>query len=626
MKDQIIREIEQSMLSYLDNAQMKQLHAALEHAFFNKTVSQGDAEEGAEEDSNDLVLLDMFLAAKRVEGCSEKTIRYYKTTLTKMLTALDHQIVHITTDDLRNYLALYQQETECSKSNIDNIRRILSSFFSWLEDENYVLKSPVRRIHKIRTSKPVKETYTDEALEIMRDSCENLRDLAIIDLLASTGMRVGEMVNLNIVDVDFENRECIVLGKGSKERPVYFDARTKIHLHNYITLINTVEFKDIVGNDLYRRLNFIRMVGNNSAHSNRAITPEQAQIALENLFYFMDFIAYCYADEYQEQKFNAALLKQEQPAPVADSKPDLDVDIKKLIAENQALKEELTKKRQEQAQTYVPKPLDISEFKTRKVYIDTMLIDAGWVLGKNWYNEYELPGMPNKSEVGYVDYALFTDDGKPLAIIEAKRTCKDVAVGRQQAKLYADLMEKRFGRRPIIFLTNGFDTRIWNDQYYPEHQVSGIYSQRDLEKEFNKLTMRTRLNNVRVNDDISGRYYQKEAVKAVCRAFDTENRRKALLVMATGSGKTRTTISIVDVLLRHGWVKNILFLADRNSLVTQAKRAFVNMLPTGSPSTKSTAASATPSPPPASSPSCVRTVSSPPAIRPCTISSWPPPW
>ena len=182
--------------------------AALEHAFFNKTVSPIDAAEAVEEESNDLALLDMFLAAKRVEGCSEKTIRYYKTTLTKMLTALDHQIVHITTDDLRNYLALYQQETECSKSNIDNIRRILSSFFSWLEDENYVLKSPVRRIHKIRTTKPVKETYTDEALEIMRDSCENLRDLAIIDLLASTGMRVGEMVNLNIVDVDFENREC----------------------------------------------------------------------------------------------------------------------------------------------------------------------------------------------------------------------------------------------------------------------------------------------------------------------------------------------------------------------------------------------------------------------------------
>ena len=346
---------------------------------------------------------------------------------------------------------------------------------------------------------------------------------------------------------------------------------------NLVTLINTVEFKDIVGNDLYRRLNFIRMVGNNSAHSIKAIIPEQAQIALENLFYFMDFIAYCYADDYEEQKYNAALLKQEQT--VAAPKPDKDVDIQKLIAENKALKEELTKKRQEQSQTYVPKPLDISEFKTRKVYIDTMLIDAGWELGKDWYNEYELPGMPNKSDVGYADYVLFSNDGKPLAVIEAKRTCKDVAVGRQQAKLYADLLEKKFGRRPIIFLTNGFDTRIWNDRYYPEHKVSGIYSKRDLEKEFNKLTMRTHLTNVRVNDDISGRYYQKEAVKAVCRAFDEENRRKTLLVMATGSGKTRTTISIVDVLLRHGWVKNVLFLADRTSLVTQAKRAFVNLLP-----------------------------------------------
>ena len=345
-----------------------------------------------------------------------------------------------------------------------------------------------------------------------------------------------------------------------------------------VTLINTVEFKDIVGNDLYRRLNFIRMVGNNSAHSSKTITPEQAELALENLFYFLDFVAYCYADEYEEQKFNPDLLKQEQVA-AAPKHPDIDIDIQKLIAENKSLKEELTKKREEQAQTYVPKPLDISEYKTRKVYIDTMLIDAGWKLGTDWYDEYELPGMPNKSEVGYADYVLFGSDGKPLAVIEAKRTCKDVAIGRQQAKLYADLLEKKFGRRPIIFLSNGFDTRIWNDCYYPEHRVSGIYSKRDLEKEFNKLTMRTKLNNVRVSDEISGRYYQKEAVKAVCRAFDDENRRKALLVMATGSGKTRTTISIVDVLLRHGWVKNVLFLADRNSLVTQAKRAFVNLLP-----------------------------------------------
>ena len=345
----------------------------------------------------------------------------------------------------------------------------------------------------------------------------------------------------------------------------------------FVTLINTVEFKDIVGNDIFRRIDFIRLIGNSSAHSARNIKPEQAELALENLFYFLDFVAYCYADEYDEQTFNAELLKAE-PAPVAPA-PIVTIDIQQLIEENKALKEKLTSKREEQVQTYVPKPLDISEFKTRKVYIDTMLIDAGWVEGKDWYNEYELTGMPNKSEVGYADYVLFGDDGKPLAVIEAKRTCKDVAIGRQQAKLYADLLEKKFGRRPIIFLSNGFDTRIWNDKYYPEHKVSGFYSKRDLEKEFNKLTMRTHLTNVRVDDNISGRYYQKEAIKAVCRAFDEENRRKALLVMATGSGKTRTVISIVDVLLRHGWVKNVLFLADRNSLVTQAKRAFVNLLP-----------------------------------------------
>ena len=347
---------------------------------------------------------------------------------------------------------------------------------------------------------------------------------------------------------------------------------------NLVTLINTVEFKDVVGNDIFRRINFIRMVGNNSAHSSKAVTPEQAYVALENLFYFMDFVAYCYADSYEEQTFHPDLLKQEQSAPKPEN-GNADIDIAKLIAENKSLKEELTKKRQEQSQTYVPKPLDISEYTTRKVYIDTMLIDAGWKLGVDWFHEYALPGMPNKSAVGYADYVLFGANGKPLAVLEAKRTCKDVAVGRQQAKLYADLLEKKFGQRPIIFLSNGFDTRIWNDRYYPEHPVSGIYSKRDLEKEFNKLSMRSHLTNVRVNDAISGRYYQKEAVKAVCRAFDDENRRKALLVMATGSGKTRTVISIVDVLLRHGWVKNVLFLADRNSLVTQAKRAFVNLLP-----------------------------------------------
>ena len=179
-------------------------------------------------------LLDSFIAAKRVEGCSEKSLKYYRSTIEKLLFAVGKPVLHIDTDDLRRYLDRYQRTSKAGKVTIDNVRRILSSFFAWLEDEDYILKSPVRRIHKVKTGQTVKETYSDEALEQMRDHCDSIRDLAIIDLLASTGMRVGEMVRLNTEDIDFENRECIVFGKGDKERMVYFDARTKIHLQNYL--------------------------------------------------------------------------------------------------------------------------------------------------------------------------------------------------------------------------------------------------------------------------------------------------------------------------------------------------------------------------------------------------------
>lgn len=234
MKNQLISEITRQMIPYLDNAQMEQLQNVLQHALWNVQITSN--EDGAQQPDKETnaELLDMFLSAKRVEGCSEKTLRYYETSIRRLFAAVDSHVTHMQTDDLRRYLSDYQQQTQCSKGNIDNIRRIMSSFFTWLEDENYILKSPVRRIHKIRSNKTVKETYTDEALETMRDQCGCLRDLAMIDLLASTGMRVGELVRLNRDDIDFENRECVVFGKGSKERPVYFDARTKIHLKNYL--------------------------------------------------------------------------------------------------------------------------------------------------------------------------------------------------------------------------------------------------------------------------------------------------------------------------------------------------------------------------------------------------------
>ncbi len=342
-------------------------------------------------------------------------------------------------------------------------------------------------------------------------------------------------------------------------------------------LMDNEDFRDVVGTEIHQRMKLIRLLGNQAAHNSRNITREQAALCLENLHCFLDFVAYCYADTYEPHTFDYALLNDTaEPAPVANNTAE--VELKKLMAENAALRKELTARREARQPAYVSKPLDLSEYKTRKVYIDAMLIDAGWVEGCDWLNEVELPGMPNRGEVGYADYVLYDDMHKPMAIIEAKRMCMDASKGRQQAKLYADILEKQYGRRPVVFLTNGFDTFIVDGQY-PERRVSCIYAKRDLEKLFNLRRMRTSLKHVTVNPSIAGRYYQEGAVKAVCEAFEQKNRRKALLVMATGSGKTRTCIALCDVLLQHGWVKNILFLADRNSLVTQAKRSFVNLLP-----------------------------------------------
>ena len=344
-----------------------------------------------------------------------------------------------------------------------------------------------------------------------------------------------------------------------------------------ISLMGNDDFRNVVGDDIYRRMDFVRKAGNIAAHGTKKISTDQARLCIENLYYFLDYVAYCYGKDYVEGQFDATLLEltTEEALSFVTEKT---LDFEALLAENKALKNELTARRSEHQQTYVPKPLELSEYKTRKIYIDFMLQDAGWIENKNWINEVELPGMPNKSEVGYADYVLYDDTHKPLAVVEAKRTCKDVAVGRQQAKLYADLLEKQYGRRPVIFLTNGFETRI-DDGQYPERKVATIYSKRDLEKMFNLRRMRTSLKNVMVDRNIAGRYYQEGAIKAVCSAFGEKNRRKALLVMATGSGKTRTVIALCKVLLEHGWVKNILFLADRTSLVTQAKRSFVNLLP-----------------------------------------------
>ena len=229
MKDELVNEVVQKMMYCLDNVQLVQLKQVMEQLLVCYEVTSANTEKVDENN-----YLEMFIAAKKIESCSEKTLKYYQATITAMMDSVKKSVCRITTEDLRGYLTDYQEKHKSSRVTIDNIRRILSSFFSWLEDEDYIIKSPMRRIHKVKTMSSIKETYTDEELERMRDSCDELRDLAMIDMLASTGMRVGEMALLNRDDINFAERECIVFGKGDKERIVYFDARTKLHLQEYL--------------------------------------------------------------------------------------------------------------------------------------------------------------------------------------------------------------------------------------------------------------------------------------------------------------------------------------------------------------------------------------------------------
>ena len=225
MEEKIVTILNE-MSEYLSIAQMKKLQEVMLDAFSGRIEKQKQI--------SNQEYLQMFLAAKTIEGCSNRTIQYYRMTIEKMLTIINQPIRKITTEDMRSYLSRYQEWNGCSKVTVDNVRRNISSFFSWLEEENYILKSPMRRIHKIKTNQQVKEVISDEDIEKLRDHCKCKRDLAMIDLLYSTGIRVGELVNLNISDVDFEARECVVFGKGGKERRVYFDAKSKLHLQKYI--------------------------------------------------------------------------------------------------------------------------------------------------------------------------------------------------------------------------------------------------------------------------------------------------------------------------------------------------------------------------------------------------------
>ncbi|HBF5454720.1 TPA: DEAD/DEAH box helicase family protein [Clostridioides difficile] len=353
---------------------------------------------------------------------------------------------------------------------------------------------------------------------------------------------------------------------------------------NLSTLIHNNSFIELIDYDMLPLLKYIVKLGNLSVHTSANIERGEVILSLNNLHQFVSWIDYCYSDEYTAEDFNEDLLlhgeeKRTRPDELKNLYERLSSKDKKLeevIKENEELRKSLTEKRKVNTVNYDFKIDEVSEFETRKRYINIELKLAGWEFGKDIGEEIEVQGMPNESGVGYVDYVLYGANGKPLAVVEAKRTSKDPKIGQQQAKLYADCLEKRYSQRPVIFLTNGFDMYIWDD--YSDRKVYGFYKKSELQLMIDRRKSKKSLTSVTINDEISNRYYQKEAIRAVCEALENKQR-KTLLVCATGTGKTRIAISIVDVLSRHNWIKNILFLADRKALVKQAKKSFTKLLP-----------------------------------------------
>lgn len=365
-----------------------------------------------------------------------------------------------------------------------------------------------------------------------------------------------------------------------------FDNDVKIpYQDNLSSLIHDRHFLGIIDEELLPMMKYVVKLGNAAVHTNVAITRDEAVLSLHNLHQFVSWIDYCYAEEYTATEFDETLLydadyKRERPEELSDLYDKLsakDQSLEELRKQNDELRAQLTANRVESQQHYDFDVDTISEFETRKRYIDLDLKLAGWEIGKNVEVEYPVTSMPNAKGEGYVDYVLRGTNGKILAVVEAKRTSRDPKEGRNQAKLYADCIEQMHGIRPVVFYTNGFETYIWHDDY-AARKVSGFYTQDELQLLIDRRKIKHPLVNVEINDDITNRYYQKEAILAICDTF-SNNQRKGLLVMATGSGKTRTAISLVDVLTKQYWVKNVLFLADRTSLVKQAFRNFNTLLP-----------------------------------------------
>lgn len=386
------------------------------------------------------------------------------------------------------------------------------------------------------------------------------------------------------------NVSCTILCRRALELAVkwiYANDRELVlpYQNNLSSLVYDINFKSMINEKVFNGMTYIIKLGNFSVHSNRKVTRKEAVLCLKYLFDFMDWIAYYYDSNYIETKFDegklpgesSANLKKEEREELENKLVEKDEKIEKILKENEELREKLTKQRTSKKIAYNFKVSDISEFETRKQFIDLDLKIAGWD-STNIREEVEVKGMPNTQEAGYVDYVLYGENGKPLAVVEAKRTSKDSKIGQQQAKLYADCLEKEYAQRPIIYYTNGKEIYMWDDLSYPERKVSGYYTQDELQLLIRRRNSKENLEHIYIANDIANRPYQLEAVKKVCESFEQRHRR-ALVVMATGTGKTRTAISLVDVLTSKNWVQNILFLADRTELVKQAEKNFKKLLP-----------------------------------------------
>ena len=386
------------------------------------------------------------------------------------------------------------------------------------------------------------------------------------------------------------NVSCTILCRRALELAVkwiYANDRELVlpYQNNLSSLVYDINFKSMINEKVFNGMTYIIKLGNFSVHSNKKVTRKEAVLCLKYLFDFMDWIAYYYDSNYIETKFDegklpaesSANLKKEEREELENKLVEKDEKIEKILKENEELREKLTKQRTSKKTAYNFKVSDISEFETRKQFIDLDLKIAGWD-STNIREEVEVKGMPNTQETGHVDYVLYGENGKPLAVVEAKRTSKDAKIGQQQAKLYADCLEKEYAQRPIIYYTNGKEIYMWDDLSYPERKVSGFYTQDELQLLIKRRDSKENLEHIYIANNIANRPYQLEAVKKVCESFEQKHRR-ALIVMATGTGKTRTAISLVDVLTSKNWVQNILFLADRTELVKQAEKNFKKLLP-----------------------------------------------